>query len=48
MQVQKVVEAGRTDMKQLSALSASAALNVLPEATTEQPLDTQLCALLRW
>lgn len=46
MQVQKVVEAGRTDMKALSALSASAALNVLPEAPTEQSLDAQLCALI--
>lgn len=35
-------------MKQLSAQSASAALNVLPEAPTEQSRDTRLCALVRW
>jgi hypothetical protein len=42
VQVQDVVEAARSEMKQFSALSVSAALDVLPEGPTERWLDTQL------
>jgi hypothetical protein len=43
-----MAEAAGSDMRQLSAWSASAALNVLPEGPTEQWLDTQLHAPVTW